>query len=274
MPPVDSAAGRSSPTARRPRRRARRSPSLRRPVLAVHAADAAGVRLDPCHGVGARLDAGADVELQRHVLRRPRGQNVHWTLTLHRLPFNGVIVEPGRHPQRLQLLRRGIELVGHPFHPSRPVTCPALAMTMARLPIAWFRSMAFCRRSGVNTSALLCVDRHLMPRSSSSLRTSAAYCGVHAVVRRVELDDLVSQLRDGADRAHQVLHERVAHGVELEPDRHLRRGTGGTSDERQGAGESQEPAAAELEGQGHGEKLSQPPRPAFNRPDANSTVTS
>ena len=65
------------------------------------------------------------------------------------------------------------------FHPSMPVTFPALATMMSRLPRIWFSSIAFWMLSGEIAVAELCVDRQRMPRSSISFRTSLAACGVH-----------------------------------------------------------------------------------------------
>ena len=102
--------------------------------------------------------------------------------------------------------------------PARPVTLPGLAMMMFLLPMIWFSSIAFFRPSAVNEGAPLWVERHSMPRPSSSFRTSFGGVGRPLEVRRVELHHLVAHLRDCRDRAGQVLHQFVAHRVQLEAD--------------------------------------------------------
>ena len=75
------------------------------PILEVRALDPTGVRVDPRDRVGASLDAGAAVELQRHVFRRTGGEDVHRPLAVNGSPLELMVVESGRHPERPQLLR-------------------------------------------------------------------------------------------------------------------------------------------------------------------------
>src|SRR6185369_14021063 len=49
-----------------------------RPILEMHALDSPGVCLDPRDRIGARLDAGADVELEDELRRRVRRNQVHY----------------------------------------------------------------------------------------------------------------------------------------------------------------------------------------------------
>src|SRR5262249_2971616 len=64
-----------------------------RPVLAVHALDPTGMRVDPCHGILPGLDARADIELQDHVFVRVRREDVHRPLTaLDRVPLRAMVV--------------------------------------------------------------------------------------------------------------------------------------------------------------------------------------
>ena len=106
----------------------------------------------------------------------------------------------------------------NPFQPSTPVTFGGLAMMMDVLPMMRFSSIAFCSPSAVNDAVPLCVERHLIPRSSSSLRTSLAAAGVQSKYRRVELDDLVAHLGDRGHRAREVFHQLRAYGVEFDAD--------------------------------------------------------
>src|SRR5205085_10821518 len=63
-----------------------------RPILAVQAVDAAGIRPDPGNRVRAGLHAGADVELQHHVLRRIGGEHFHGTGSVQRSALELVTV--------------------------------------------------------------------------------------------------------------------------------------------------------------------------------------
>src|SRR4051794_37316037 len=57
------------------------------PVLAVHAPNPAGVRLDPRDRIGARFETGPDVELEDEFLRRLLGEHVHRPLAVDRRPL-------------------------------------------------------------------------------------------------------------------------------------------------------------------------------------------
>jgi hypothetical protein len=79
----------------------------------VHAFDASRIRVDPGHGVGARLEGRTDVELQDDVRGRVGRDDVHRTLSgVERPPLERMVVEARDHLVRLELVGRGGQLVG------------------------------------------------------------------------------------------------------------------------------------------------------------------
>src|SRR5208283_2247679 len=91
---------------RRPRRHALAKQHLvalvRRPILTVNAADAAGAGANPRHRVGAGFDAGADVELEHYVGGRIGGDDLDGALALDGSEFQLMVVIAGGHAERLQ----------------------------------------------------------------------------------------------------------------------------------------------------------------------------
>src|SRR5262249_41461096 len=85
----------------------------RRPVPAGDALAAARARFHARDGIGADLEARADVELQDDVFGRARRENVHRALPIDGMPLDLVIVVPSAHAERLQLVRDGRELIAH-----------------------------------------------------------------------------------------------------------------------------------------------------------------
>src|SRR3954452_20719877 len=75
-----------------------------RPVLTMDALDASGIGVDPGDWVGAHFDTGAYVELQDDLLRRAGANDIHRPLSVDRPPFHLMVVIPGCHLERLQLL--------------------------------------------------------------------------------------------------------------------------------------------------------------------------
>src|SRR5262249_26459414 len=89
----------------------------RRPILAMHALDAAWIRLDPRDRIGTHFETRADVELQDDVFRCARGENVHRALAIDRTPFDLMVVVSGAHSERLQLLGDGGQLIADRLPP-------------------------------------------------------------------------------------------------------------------------------------------------------------
>jgi tetratricopeptide (TPR) repeat protein len=217
--------------------------TIARPVLAVHALDAARVRLDPGDRVRTGLHARADVELQHDVFRRARREDVHRPLAVERLPLHRVIMKARDHAERPEPVGRGVEAVGERTEVvgglgrSRTRDDDGLAanglveLDGFRQLVADDRVVAVMRRGALDVQLV-----EQLPDVCRVLRRPLQ-------VGRVELDLRVAHRRDAADGAHQVLHQEPADAVELDAHLGLRRGERRARGQRQRARQREECAA-------------------------------
>ena len=131
-------------------------------------------------GIGACLDARANVELQHDVMARVRREDVHRALPVHRMPLGAVVVISGSHARRFERFTRRVKAIGDGLPAVGILHLARAGHDDVLLPMVWLRSMAFLMPSGVNTFDELCVELHFTPRPSSRLRISFAVWGVQS----------------------------------------------------------------------------------------------
>jgi hypothetical protein len=74
---------------------------LGRPLFAMDGTNAAGILVDPRNRIGSYFDAGADVELQHHILISVGGEHLDGTLAINDLELGLMVVITGAHSERL-----------------------------------------------------------------------------------------------------------------------------------------------------------------------------
>ena len=137
----------------------------------------------------------------------PRGRHSTWWL------WNPVAIPSGR-----SFSCAAVNVAAKAFQPSTSTILPG-ARDDDRLAADDLVELdGFWQVVGADGCAPLCVDRHLMPRSSSSLRIVLGGLERPVEVGRVELHDLVAHLGDGGHGGLQVLGQLAADRVELDAD--------------------------------------------------------
>ena len=181
--------------------------------------NASGIGFDPCHRIGTRFEAGSDIELQHHCPLGVGGEHLDGTLPFHCREFRGMVVISNSQATGFELGICFIQLISQRL--------PAIE---SRLRIRPRQHNIFASQDQIAVTRLLdifsCEGWQTIVRGIT-LDPQVIYQLAHlfrlrfrpVVVRRIELDGLVSHLGDGAHSAFEISLQSVANRVEFEPNR-------------------------------------------------------